>query len=403
LRPCCYGETAEEADQLLADHIESIFRPFNEYAFGSYAARAYIPLHENDSFKNREQIAWALDTHILPDWGSRDIRTIERTELQRWVNRKLDAGRIGGGTLSKGSVTHLRKVISAIMDLAEEDGIIDKNPVRKVKVITPKQTSSLIAGPVAQKEVTYTSEQLVRYLDFALRQEKMMGLMMAPIIFMEGWCGLRRGEALGTRRPFITKDNVIQVFWQAQKQKRPWPEKKPIGKRKKKPIWEYFIDIIEVKSTAGRRTIPLPEIGARMLRAVDWWAANVESDSVLFCPNSTGGLQDPDNVNRALESLTQRYNDSLEFNNSLSEAEREELRLPKIGTHGLRRSFATNLAELGCPEEFRNALLGHGKKNMAQEYNKIRELTKLKWLEALHEPLKVLVASDSKPNVAKAE
>lgn len=118
------------------------------------------------------EAAWR--NHVKPKWGSREVASILRSEIQAWVSAKSQEK-------SASVVIRAYGILHGIMEDALHDGIISKTPCERVKM--PRKT---------RKERTYlTPAQVLTLADAAGRYR--------PLIMVLGFCGLRWGEAAALR------------------------------------------------------------------------------------------------------------------------------------------------------------------------------------------------------------
>ena len=210
-RPSAWGATEAEADARLEQKLANLISPSSAAdSLDGFAQTFYLPTVRHTSEKWREQIAWALDAHILKDLGSRPVAEITRHELQTYLNAKLRR-------LSRSSVGHLRKVLYAVLSLAEADDLIPKNPVRHVKLPPPEH----IEPP------TYDVEQCLALMQIG------WATPVADFVFLAAFLGLRSTEAANAE-------------WRRG---------------------ERVLRVRSAKTAAGVREMPLPEVGIAYLES----------------------------------------------------------------------------------------------------------------------------------------
>lgn len=162
-----------------------------------------------------------LDVHILPAFGTRDIRTITRAEIQAFFNEK--AG------LSASLLTKLKATLTQIFGCAEDDRLIDRSPVVRIRLPAGKTASVL---PVPLESVPALAAHCRGCRD---------GLL--PLLLL--YTGLRRGEALALQWQDISQDSVTV------RQALAFVNNRPV--------------IGPPKTAAGRRTVPLlPELASAL-------------------------------------------------------------------------------------------------------------------------------------------
>lgn len=207
-----YGRTLEEAQS----KAEGSSRDRDTRVFFGYYVAVYLPTKLDKARTTRRQIAWAFDKHILPEFGSRDLRSITRADVQQFLNNIRRKPR---------TVRAVFAWLRDLMTLALLDEAIDKDPCIRIRVpqIGPERTGHLSADEL-QNLRDGTEGDLRRF------------------IIMAGYLGLRKGEALGVTRAAIKK-GLLSV-------------ERQIGQ---------FGPSERVKTRGSRRVIPLPrEIEAEL-------------------------------------------------------------------------------------------------------------------------------------------
>lgn len=218
----------------------------------SFYANVYIPtvLGRSDNWK--EQIKWAMDKYVIPEFGRREIDTITRADAQRFFNKL-------GKDMKPSSLARIKIVFSGVMNLAEADEVIPRNHVRSVRLPDPQPPTKLALTP----------EELWKLLTAAAAR-------LRPYVLLTGFCGLRAGEALGTTRKSVQKgvltvsQQVLQLRGGCQ-----------------------LVD--RLKTPQSRRSIPLPAVLEEML------LNSGQVSDVFLCSDSKGGFLTPNNAHRELE------------------------------------------------------------------------------------------------------
>lgn len=185
LRKSYYGKTESEALQKAQKATKS------DDSLCWFYEKVYFPTISMRSRNYRTQVSWVFDQHIAPRIGNMNLEDITRQVLQRHFNT------IG---LSHGSMRIIRAVMHSIFKLAEEDGLIPKNPVKGVRIVEegPKQPKGISAADLWK---LYENAGELR-----------------PFILLTGFAGLRQGEALGASFTAI-KGDVLTVHQQVLKKK----------------------------------------------------------------------------------------------------------------------------------------------------------------------------------------
>lgn len=242
-RKSYYASTESEA----AKKAERSLGVQNDNSLFSYYANVYLPTVAHRSENWKYQIGWAMDGYILPEFGHREIDGITRQEFQRFFNSLLSKMKVA-------SIKRMKIVLSGVYNLAEDDEVVSKNPVRRVRL------------PISEEpdKTALTFEQLRTLLDSAHDLAK-------PVIILGGCCGLRLGEICGQTRNF--DGNLMKVRQQILQ-----PKGGCVISR-------------TLKTPQSKRDIPLPE----GLKAI------LGGDSLYLAPNTQGGYLTPNNATRELK------------------------------------------------------------------------------------------------------
>jgi len=176
-----YGKT--EAEALRKASGESL-----DTLIGYYE-NVYLPTVRMRSQNYRLQISWAFDQWIAPEFGDTNLVDIDRVAIQRFFN--------GVKGLKPISMRHVRNVLRAILGLAEDDGLIPKNPVLKVRL-----------PAIQSKEIRTFALAELKHLMASAKHHK-------PLILLLGGAGLRVGEACAAQWPkagvLSVRQQIIQV------------------------------------------------------------------------------------------------------------------------------------------------------------------------------------------------
>jgi integrase len=307
-----FANTPEEAAQKAADSLK---RPEPLETLDAYYAEAYLPTIAYRSENWQSQVGWAMDGYVRPTFGDRKMRDIKRPEAQRFFNSLI-------GRLEVSSIRRIKIVFSGVMNLAEADDQIAKNPVRLVRL--PQEE--------APEKTSLTHGQLARLIRFGPRE------LLPPLYLSAVVGGLRIGEACGVARANMTLDS-LKVCQQVLQLK---------GGAKTTP---------KLKTLSTKRIIPLPtELGSLVLSYVP--------DGVEWvCSNADGGYLLPNNVTRMLASACLRAD------------------VPIISPHELRHTFISLLEnELEAPTAIVAALAGKSHKSVTAGYSHTHRQQLEKWL-----------------------
>ena len=117
-----------------------------------------------------------LEHHIIPAFGTRELRSIRRSEVQAWVGTMVTGG------LAPSTVGAYLRVLSSVMRAATLDKLIADSPCRGVKLPRREVTTSALT-PLSTSEVHQLAATVApRY---------------AALVLASAGLGLRQGEACG--------------------------------------------------------------------------------------------------------------------------------------------------------------------------------------------------------------
>ena len=311
-RKSWYGKTAEEASTLAGRSFESA----NFETLEQYYDSVFVPTLRHHSDNWVEQVAWSMDHFVLPMFGGWAIEDIKRKDVQQAFNRWSRHVTYRGSTIKGSSLERIRRVWAAVMNLAVADEIIARNPlaqnIRLPKdpkpehtVLTPGQLWTLVTG----------CSDLLR-----------------PDVLLQGFAGLRVGEACAETWPHIKNDalkgDILRVRQQVIQ---------PKGGAKIVP---------KLKTPQSRRDIPLPAELVQMLRDCN------QTSGIFVSSNDSGGFLTPSGVWTLLNK------------------EAKALGLPHIGTHDLRHTFTSLLEnEFEAPRRVVDAILGRAESGTTDDYS----------------------------------
>lgn len=216
-----------------------------------------------------------------------------------------------------------KSILSGALQLAVMASVLSANPVRDVQ---PLRSNRQPKGAVA-----LTAEQLPELLaklqasNFCKKHD-----LIDPITLLIA-TGLRRSELLGLRWvDFDEKASMLTVTGKVIR-----------------VSGEGLLRVDETKSTAGRRTIPLPKFAADMLlkrRHVPYLG-----EQVVIFPSTAGTLRDQNNFGKEWRMA------------------REELGVAEVTTHSFRKTVATLIDDEGLSARIGADHLGHSHASMTQD------------------------------------
>ena len=312
LRKSFYGsdqyETAEKAARSLGIQVDNTL-----YA---YYVNTYFPTIRHRSQNWRAQVAWAMDKHISPAIGNLPLEIITRPVLQNLFNTFTD--------LAPSSIQKIKIVLSGILNLAEADDIIKRNPMRHVKlqpVVTPHKR-------------ILTPSDLYRLVSECPERT-------APIVILTGFMGLRIGEACGAMRADIIDGDILEVQRQALQVK---------GGTKLTST---------LKTPQSRRLVPIP---APLIDQL------LSGDALFLAPNVNGKNLLPNNATRMLDDAFSRVG------------------ISRVSPHEMRHTFISILEnEIGTPRAVAEELAGKSKDAGMGAYSKARLKVKREWMKRFYD------------------
>ncbi|HEV8653802.1 MAG TPA: tyrosine-type recombinase/integrase [Actinomycetes bacterium] len=265
-----------------------------------------------------------LRNHVRPYFERHQVRAITPTLIRKWQNQLR-------GQLGHGSVMACRSILFRILALAEDEGAIPLNPMRKVPA--PKR-------PVDPEVIFGTSTRHAPTTDEAGRLlAHLPDFWWDHVISLLG-TGLRFGELAGLRRRrVLLRRSVVQVAetrYQAGK----------FGSGfKARP-----------KSQAGIREIPLARQVAEAIGRQLPPGDNPE-DLVFTGPGGGPGRPGGPGIKRGTRTQLHRDNFRRRLKTAAARAGLDHVDLR--GAHDLRHAFATWLEEDGVPARVIDELMGH--------------------------------------------
>jgi integrase len=134
--------------------------------------------------KTRAEYTGLLNTAVLPRWGAVRLDRVNTADVRGWVATMSGAK---GKPLSPSRVRQAHGILSAMLDLAVEDGRLPKNPARP----SPGSRGFLPKLPKNRTHTYLSHGQLLKLADEA-------GEYRALILVL-GYGGLRWGEATALR------------------------------------------------------------------------------------------------------------------------------------------------------------------------------------------------------------
>ncbi|MCA1606768.1 MAG: site-specific integrase, partial [Acidobacteria bacterium] len=320
-----YGKTRAEAQVKLLDAKAQVqrglARPDRAWKLGNYLDYwLESVVRPTRRPKTYEQYECAIRLYLKPGLGTWPLSRLSVPIVQSFFNQTITDGH----SVRKTQI--IRTVLSSALSRAVREELVGRNVARLVELPTWQR------GEIHPWSV----EEARQFLNTAQTHP------LYPAFLLLLLCGLRRGETLGLRWRDIDFDaSEIHIRQQLQR----------VGR---------MLLAGEVKTTAGRRDLPLLEVvrtalqahherqhAARAAAGANW--ADVGSAVELVFTTATGRPIEPRNFVRSFWSI----------------CERGGIRVIKL--HHVRHTTATLLKNLGVPARDAQLILGHSQVSVTQE------------------------------------
>lgn len=362
IRKSFYAETLSEAKEK-AEEYKLLLR-FGEHdkekvGFEDWCKR-WLEVYKKDLVKGSTyQFGYLnnVNKHFVPYFGNMPIGCIKQIDVQEFFLTKKD--------YSHHMLKKMRGHLHSIFESALENELIDRNPVRNIKLPAGK--------PSGEKQI-YTKEQVDTVIAFAKIHKHGMG----PLIVLK--TGVRRGELMGLKwSDFDFKNKILHLQRSVAdvivdgKYTQVVEEGDAVTKNHVRDI--PFDDELKSYLIDKKRTALALKI-ARQTR----WAkkegkptppSNVENNNDFLFMRKLDRVQSPDNYS------SRHY---IYFLDALTDA---HPKLERLGLHELRHTFGTLLRENGVDIYTIQKVMGHSDIKMTSNiyvHNDIEVLRKAMFL-----------------------
>lgn len=250
-----------------------------------------------------------MRNHILPEIGDKRMRDVNAADIRRLMNKKTGF-----------SESHQRKIAQTILQIfssAEENGIIDKLPIRKIKIATRSRESRTRAITDEERKLTLKTAE----------KNPDLGLQFLLMLF----CGLRPQEV--ARLQMRDYDRSKQILTIRRARKADGSTDAP-------------------KSKSGNREIPVPNYLAERLNALK------KKPNEYICTSAQGHPLTKTSQKRAwhkFRRLMDIENGAELFRNHIVESTLAE----DLRPYDYRHTYCTDLQDAGVPITVAQRLMGH--------------------------------------------
>jgi integrase len=318
------GTRRDDAERVLADLIQRKYEGepvvTHKGTFGEYLTERWLPIQESqvrastyDSYRRN------IALHVMPNLGRRPLDKLTADDLDLLYAQLLKAGRkkVGGTSagLSPKSVRNIHLMLNKALADAHRKGLVVRN------------VASMADGPSLKARrrdeiKAWDAEQLREFLDSVADHR------LHPAFHLSAHTGMRRGEVLGLRWGDV--DFVLERLSVCQAL----------------VAIAYEVDLSDVKTGAGRRTIDVDQRTLDVLRC--WRITRTEENAGVEPRESDLVFTKPDGSWIHPQSFSQVLDRKV-----------EKLDVPKISLHDLRHTHATLLLKAGVPVKVVSERLGH--------------------------------------------
>ena len=245
-----------------------------------------------------------LNRYLLPVIGNIRLSSVTPGIINDYVRHLEETG------LAYSTVKSAYRLLSAAMRYALDEGKIQKNPCRKIRIQRPEQTEQRVLSRAEQEMLRKSASDS----DLPAILSLYTGMRLGEV------CALRWSD-IDWEKKTITVRRTVQRIARGGN---------GVGRK-------TMLMIGTPKSLRSHRAIPVPDFVLMQLKRL---LNGSSSDAYVFSISS--GAAEPRTIQRRFAQLMKK------------------LGLSGVHFHTLRHSFATRLLELGVDVKTVSVLLGHG-------------------------------------------
>jgi integrase len=322
------GTRKADADKLVTElvkrHNDGEYRTPERVTLGEYLTQRWLPAQRSQvkatTFHSYRR---TIELHVVPTLGHVPLARLAPEDLDTVYGRLLESGRRNasgdGPGLSPASVRYVHRILRKALGDAVRKGTIVRNPASLAD--PPKRSTT--KGREGEMRV-WTAAQLQTFL------ASLDGQRLAPAFVLAAHTGMRRGEVAGLRWGDVDLDAKLIHIRQAA------------------VVVNYELQLTDVKTANGRRTI---DVNDDVVRALQAWrrkqaeerlllGAGYDDDDLVFA-RPDGTATHPEVISRTFDRIVARSG------------------LPRIRFHDVRHTHASLLLKAGVPVKVVSERLGH--------------------------------------------
>jgi integrase len=268
-----------------------------------------------------------LRRHVRPFFGDRPIETVQPMLIRQWQNQLP-------GKLGYESLMACRSILFRVLQLAEDEGAITANPLRRVPPPKRRADPEQVLGQAKRR--VFTPEEAGRLLAACplFWWDHVLALLGTGLRFGE-FAGLRRRRVYLERTPPVLQ--VVDVRYQAGRYGSGF---------KPRP-----------KSDAGIREVPLAPL---VVEVIDrQLPPGTDLDELVFAGPGGGN-----HVAVGTRTVLSRHGLRRMYQTAAKRAGLDHLQLR--GPHDFRHTFSTWLEDAGIPARVIDELMGHQRSRHAE-------------------------------------